>query len=55
MEFSGKNPGVGCCALLPDPGIKPVSLVSPALAGEFLTDSAPGKPISDDGEIIPKK
>ena len=27
---------------LPDPGIKPVSLVSPALAGGFFTTSAPG-------------
>ena len=25
---------------LPDPGIKPVSLMSPALAGEFFTTSA---------------
>ena len=28
---------------LPDPGIKPVSLVSPALAGGCLTASPPGK------------
>ena len=26
---------------LPDPGIKPVSLTSPALAGGFFTTSAP--------------
>ena len=29
---------------LPDPGIKPMSLVSPALAGEFFTTDPPGKP-----------
>ena len=29
---------------LPDPGIKPVSLVSPALAGRFLTTRATGEP-----------
>ena len=30
---------------LPDPGIEPVSLVSPALAGGFFTTDLPGKPI----------
>ena len=30
---------------LPDPGIKPGSLVSPVLAGEFFTTAPPGKPI----------
>ena len=29
---------------LPDPGIKPVSLVSPVLASEFFTTAPPGKP-----------
>ena len=29
---------------LPDPGIKPVSLTSPALLGRFFTTSVPGKP-----------
>ena len=29
---------------LPNPGIESVSLKSPALAGGFLTTSAPGKP-----------
>ena len=29
---------------LPDLGIKPVSLVSPALAGGFFTTKPPGKP-----------
>ena len=29
---------------LRDPGIKPVSLVSPALAGRFFTTEPPGKP-----------
>ena len=28
---------------LPDPGIKPVSLISPALAGGFFTTTLPGK------------
>ena len=31
---------------LPDPGIKPVSLMSPALAGVFFTTEPPGKPTS---------
>ena len=30
---------------LPDPGTEPMSLMSPALAGEFFTASAAGKPI----------
>ena len=30
---------------LPNPGIKPASLVSPALAGRFFTDVPPGKPV----------
>ena len=30
---------------LPDPGIKPVSLASPALAGGFFTTEPPGKPL----------
>ena len=29
---------------LPDPGIKPASLMSPASAGRFFTTSATGKP-----------
>ena len=29
---------------LPDPGIKPTSLMSPALAGGFFTTEPPGKP-----------
>ena len=28
----------------PDPGIKPTSLVSPALAGRFFPTAPPGKP-----------
>ena len=31
---------------LPNPGIEPLSLMSPALAGRFLTLAPPGKPIS---------
>ena len=30
---------------LPDPGIEPISLESPALAGGFLTTALPGKPV----------
>ena len=30
---------------LPDPGIEPMSLASPALAGGFFTVEPPGKPI----------
>ena len=29
---------------LPDPGIEPMSLASPALAGGFFTTVSPGKP-----------
>ena len=32
---------------LPDPGIEPVSLMSPALIGRFFTTSASRKPLSD--------
>ena len=30
---------------LPDPGIEPTSLASPALAGRFFTTEPPGKPL----------
>ena len=43
-DSPGKNMGVGCHALLPgdlpNPGIKPTSLMSPASAGGFFTTSA---------------
>ena len=45
MDYSpwdspGKNTGVDCRALLlPDTGIEPMSLTSPALAGVFFTSS----------------
>ena len=49
-DFPGKNIGAGCISHskdLPDPGIEPSSLESPALAGGFFTTSAtweaPGK------------
>ena len=42
-DSPGKNTGVGCHFLLqgdlPDPGIEPRSLKSPALAGGFFTSS----------------
>ena len=44
--FPGKNMGVGVHSLLgdlPDPGMEPVSLVSPAVAGGFFTTALPGK------------
>ena len=48
MEFPpGKNTGVGCHFLLqgnlPDPGIEPASLVSPALTGGFFTSASLGQ------------
>ena len=33
---------------LPDPGVEPVSLMSPALAGRFFTAVPPRKPINND-------
>ena len=44
-NFPDKNTGMGCyfLLLLPDPGIEPASLVSPALAGRFFTTVPPGK------------
>ena len=30
---------------LPDPGIEPVSVMAPALAGELFTPVSPGKPL----------
>ena len=49
MELSGPEywSGLSFPSLrdLPDPGLKPVSLVSPALAGRFFTTKPPGKPI----------
>ena len=48
-DFPGKNTEVGCHFLLqgnlPDPGIEPVSPVSPSLAGGFFTTEPPGKSI----------
>ena len=47
VHSPGKNTGVACHALLqgtfPTPGIEPMSLLSPALAGEFYTTSALNK------------
>ena len=46
-DSQGNNMGVGCHALLqgnlPNPGIKPTSLRSPALAGRFFRTSATGE------------
>ena len=47
-NFPGRNTGVGCYFLLqgtlPNPGIEPVSLESPALASRFFATAPPGKP-----------
>ena len=47
-DFPGKNAGLSCHILtprdLPDPGIKPASLESPALAGKLFTTEPLGKP-----------
>ena len=44
LDFPGKNTGVGCHALLqgnlPNSGIEPMSLESPALTGGFFSTSA---------------
>ena len=46
-NFLGKNTEVGCHFLspgdLPNPGIAPTSLESPAWAGGFFTTEPPGK------------
>ena len=44
-DSPGKNTGVECSPPgdLPDPGIKPMSLLSPAFAGVFLTTRATWK------------
>ena len=39
---------------LPNPGIKPASLVPPALAGEFFTTVPPGKPHIPISDFIKK-
>ena len=42
-DFPGKNTGMGCHFLLPkdpNPGIKPMSPESPAMAGRFFTTSS---------------
>ena len=48
MDFPGKNTGVGCHFLLlrifPNPGIKPTSPESPALADKLFTSEPPRKP-----------
>lgn len=56
-NLSGKNIGVGMHFLpgaFPHPGIKTTSLVSPVLAGEFFTTSAP-REAWNTGHILDKK
>ena len=49
MEFSRQEYWSGLSFTTPggllDPGVKPMSLALPALAGEFFTTVPPGKPI----------
>ena len=58
-DFPGKNIGVGCHALLQgnlsDPGIEPVSLMSPALEGRFFTTEPPGKSLSHYKDLLKKE
>ena len=48
-DFPGKDTGAGCQFSSPgdllDPGIKPMSLESPTLAGGFFTTVPLGKPL----------
>ena len=44
MEFSWSGLPFPPPGDLPDPGIEPTSLVSPALRGRFFTTAPPGKP-----------
>jgi len=50
MEFSRQEYWSGLLCPppgdLPDPGIKPMSPASPALAGGFFTTEPPGKPLA---------
>ena len=54
----GKNTGVGCQAILqgnlPNPGIEPTPLTSPALADRFFTTSATRK-VHPKGSTLPKR
>ena len=45
-DSPGENTEVGCHFLLPNTGIKPMSPMSPALAGRFFTTEPPRKPWS---------
>ena len=44
MGFSRQEYWSGLPGDLPDPGVEPMSLASPALAGDFFTTEPPGKP-----------
>ena len=49
--FSGSGLPCPPPGALPDQGIKPVSLVSPRLAGRFFTIAPPGEPLSSKGQV----
>ena len=60
MGFSGQEYWSGLPFPLPGdlsyPGIKPTSLESLSLAGEFLISESPGKPMSETGyDLLSKK
>ena len=56
MRFSRREYWSGLLFLSPgdlfDPGIKPTSLVSPALAGRFFTTAPPGKSITIGNSVL---
>ena len=57
-DYPGKNTGVGCHALLqalPDPGIGPMSPLSPALAGGFFCWDTWGSTLTIDISYLEKK
>ena len=48
-DYPGKNTGVDCHFLLPNPGIEPESL---SLQGDSLSSEPPGKPLAYFGPIL---
>ena len=56
MEFSRQEDWSGLPfptpGYLPGPGIKPISPVSPALAGRFFTTNIPGKPNKSTYQLV---
>jgi len=48
-DYPGKNTGMGCHFLFPNPGIEPESL---SLQGDSLSSEPPGKPFVYFGHIL---